>query len=61
MGNTQQNDPEISVTVSGIQETENEDLMADITDLMQALGDEVYQNINIANIVRLPSRVPGRS
>ena len=60
MGNTQQNDPEVSVTVSGIQETENENSMAKITDLIQALGDEVYQNINIANIVRLPSRVPGR-
>ncbi|CAG2256686.1 unnamed protein product [Mytilus edulis] len=46
---TQDNSPELSVTVSGIPQTEEEDLLLKVNDLMKALGEDVYSRLKLEN------------
>ena len=59
-GNTQSNGPEVSVTVSGITETQGEDITNKARDLIQALGEDVYSSVHVASANRLPSKIESR-
>jgi hypothetical protein len=53
-------DPDLTVTASGIKYTEGEDLMAVAHDLISALGDDVSLNVLITSVSRLPTRYVNR-
>ena len=60
IGNTHYNDSEVSVTASGILESEDENLMEKVNALIQALGEDVYSNTHITKVTRIPSKIPNR-
>jgi hypothetical protein len=53
-------DPDITITVSGVPVTENEDLIITANEIIDALGDEVSSNVLVTAASRLKTRIPNR-
>ena len=53
-------DPDLSITVSGIQYTEGETVLDKARSLIQSLGDDVSTNVHISGASRLPNRLPNK-
>ena len=54
------NDPDLSITVSGIQYMEGETVLYKARSLIQSLGDDVSINVHISGASRLPNRLPNK-
>ncbi|CAG2189828.1 unnamed protein product [Mytilus edulis] len=52
--------PEITITASGIPVTEGEDLMSKAENLISALGEDVFSNVNVIAATRLTNRFNDR-
>lgn len=50
------NDPDLTVTVSGISAPEGENLIHKAESLLQVIGNEVSNRVKVTGAVRLPTR-----
>lgn len=53
-------DPDLTITVSGIPVTDSEDLIKKAEELISCLGNEVSSKVNVSGATRLPSRLTNK-
>lgn len=54
------NDPNLTIMVYDLRYSEGENLEQKVNEILQALGDQVSNNVLVTAVKRLPSRIPNR-